>query len=226
MSEMPLSQQNVAAIGSASPLRLDLATVCGLAAGFGLLAVAIALGGSMASFVDLPSVLIVMGGTFAVVTICFSFAEVQTMLRVVAGTTLRVPADPGMAAIRTLQLAELARRNGPIHLEKLFEEHADTPFLQKAIAMVVDGAVAEELEEVLHHDLHAGLHRIKRSSAVLRRAADYRAGDGPDRHADRAGADAGPPRPAAADRPCHGGGAADHLLRRGPRPTWCSRRWQ
>ena len=83
--------------------------------------------------------------------------------------------------------------------------------------MVVDGAGAEELEEVLRHDLHAGLHRIRRSAAVLRRAADYAPAMGLIGtliglvqmlgHLDE-------PQP---DRPQHGGGAADHLLRRGPR---------
>ena len=167
------SRQSMTAAGVAPPLRLDMATVFGLAIGFALLAVAIALGGSIASFVDLPALLIVMGGTLAVVIICFSFAEVQTTLRVVAGTTMRVPPDPGKAALRTFRLAELARRHGPMHLEALIAHHADAPFLQKALAMVVDGAAADELEEVLRHDLHAGLHRILRSAAVLRRAADY-----------------------------------------------------
>ena len=39
--------------------------------------------------------------------------------------------------------------------------------------MVADGATVAELEEVMHNDIQATLHRVRRSAAVLRRAADY-----------------------------------------------------
>ena len=56
-------------------MRLDLATIFGLLLGFSLVAAAIAWGGNIQGFFDLPSLLIVLGGTLGVTMICFPFKE-------------------------------------------------------------------------------------------------------------------------------------------------------
>ena len=61
---------------------MDFATVIGLVCGFSLVATAIVLGGSPGSFVNLPSILIVIGGTLAVTTICFSLIEMGRTAKV------------------------------------------------------------------------------------------------------------------------------------------------
>ena len=65
---------------------LDLATIVGLVSGFGLIVSAIILGGSPGSFVNIPGVLIVIGGTFAVTTICFSPIEIARTAKVLSKT--------------------------------------------------------------------------------------------------------------------------------------------
>ena len=52
----------------------DLATIFGITGAFALIAIAIILGGSPSSFLNIQSVLIVLGGTLAVTTICFSIS--------------------------------------------------------------------------------------------------------------------------------------------------------
>ena len=49
----------------------DIATVLGLLGAFALISAAIILGGSPKQFINLQSILIVFGGTFAVTTVCF-----------------------------------------------------------------------------------------------------------------------------------------------------------
>jgi chemotaxis protein MotA len=171
MGRSPLGR--AAAILASHPTQVEKGTLIGLVAGFALLSAAILLGGSAAAFIDLPSLLIVVGGTLAVVTMCFSRADVQTMLKVVASTIASASPDPTTAAVRALELAEHARSRGVLHLEKLLHEQTDSSFLRKAFSMVADGAAISELEEVMHNDIQATLHRVRRSAAVLRRAADY-----------------------------------------------------
>src|SRR5690606_18142532 len=91
---------------------MDLATVVGLVSGFGLIGAAIVLGGSWTSFVNLPSILIVVGGTLAVTTICFSLTEMLRTVRVMMKTVFYSTRDPSEAAVQVLQIAELARRKG------------------------------------------------------------------------------------------------------------------
>ena len=56
---------------------VDLATIIGLVSGFALVLTAILLGGDPKSFFNLQAVLIVLGGTLAVVTMCFSLKEIS-----------------------------------------------------------------------------------------------------------------------------------------------------
>ena len=51
---------------------MDLTTLLGLSLAFGMMAASVALsGGSFSSFVNLPSLLCVIGGTIGAVLICF-----------------------------------------------------------------------------------------------------------------------------------------------------------
>lgn len=152
--------------------RRDGAAVIGLAAGFALLVTAVSFGGSVRQFLDLPSLLIVCGGTMAAVVVCFSPGEVAMTLRVAARAVLHAAPDPQAAVRIILLLAAEARRRGLLQLEDEIDQEARSPFLRKAMAMVVDGAAPAELESVLSCDVEATPHRFRRSAAVLRRAAD------------------------------------------------------
>ena len=80
---------------------VDLATVIGLVCGFSLIATAIVLGGSPGSFIDGPSILIVIGGTLAVTTICFSLAEMGRTAKVLVKALVHSSRDPSDAASRS-----------------------------------------------------------------------------------------------------------------------------
>ncbi|MEK9725145.1 MAG: MotA/TolQ/ExbB proton channel family protein [Rhodospirillaceae bacterium] len=82
---------------------MDLATVVGLLCGFAMISAAIVLGGSPESFINPPSILIVIGGTLAVTTACFSLAEMGRTLRIVAKTFFYSARDPSEAATQVLQ---------------------------------------------------------------------------------------------------------------------------
>jgi chemotaxis protein MotA len=151
---------------------LDLATLLGLAAALALLAAALALGGSASSFLDLPSALIVLGGTFAVTTISFSLGEVGRAQTMMLKAALRRLPDPTEAAQRMMELAERARRGGPLQLEPLVDRLAHTPFLHKAVRLVVDGVPGDEVERVLRRELAEMARRHRRSAGVFRRAAE------------------------------------------------------
>ncbi|MBL8660894.1 MAG: MotA/TolQ/ExbB proton channel family protein [Rhodospirillales bacterium] len=153
--------------------RPDAATILGLIFGFVLIAAAIGAGGTPRSFFNLPSLLIVVGGTCAVVLTCFSAGEVLNTARVVAKTLVSSLPPPREAAMQVMQLADLARRYGPLHLQKPLQSAAQVAFLYKGFIMAVDGVDGDEVEAVLSHDLQATVERHQRSADVLRRAAEY-----------------------------------------------------
>jgi chemotaxis protein MotA len=153
--------------------QLDAATVVGLSAGFLALASAVVLGGSPASFVNAPSVLIVVGGTLCITMACFSAPEMLKTARVVMKTVFQTVRDPSEAAIQVLQIAELARRKGILALQHDLPAWQDEPFLHKGMSMVVDGAPGEEVEATMRRDLAATQQRHAQSTSVLRRMAEF-----------------------------------------------------
>jgi chemotaxis protein MotA len=134
---------------------------------------AIVLGGSPLSFINVPSILIVVGGTFCVVTVCFSLAEVINAFRSVGKAMLPSVREPSVVAIEVLRIAEMARRHGVLALQATQAEMAAEPFLHKGLSMVIDGAGGDEVDEVMRRDLQATTQRHGRSASVLRKAAEY-----------------------------------------------------
>jgi chemotaxis protein MotA len=151
---------------------LDMATLLGLVGAFVLLSAAVVLSGSAASFFNFPSILIVLGGTFAVTAVSFSADEVWRAQTLLFRALVYRPLDPSGAAERVMSLAEVARQRGPMLLESQLASMAADPFLQRALRLVVDGALPEEIETTMTSELQATQMRHSRSVGVLRRAAD------------------------------------------------------
>ncbi|WP_084462390.1 motility protein A [Oceanibaculum pacificum] len=151
---------------------LDVATLLGLIGGFALIGTAMSLSGSAGSFVDIPSVLIVLGGTLAVVLICYSLQEVMQTRDVLYRTLFRVARDPRTAATWMLHLSETARAQGVLALERYLADMQREPFLHRAVQMVVDGSPAEEVDRSLRQEMAANVARQTKTASVLRKAAE------------------------------------------------------
>ncbi|MBF0306563.1 MAG: MotA/TolQ/ExbB proton channel family protein [Alphaproteobacteria bacterium] len=151
---------------------IDLATLAGLAGAFVLIVAAMAMGGSPLAFVDLPSVLIVIGGTLSVTTVCFTLPEMGRAVRVAAAAMFLSVRDPSRAALRLINLSERARRNGVLSLQDVQRDLHDDPFLHKGVGMIVDGLPVEEIEPILTQDIQSTHARHQRAVSVLRKAAE------------------------------------------------------
>lgn len=152
---------------------MDMATVVGLICAFGLIGGAIVLGGSPGSFINPPSFLIVVGGTLAVTTVCFSLPEMSRTFRVVMKTFFYSSREPSDAAIQVLQIAEMARKQGVLALQNVLGSIQAEPFLHKGVSMVVDGSPGGEVETIMRRDLHSTLQRHSKSTNVLRKMGEF-----------------------------------------------------
>lgn len=152
---------------------MDFATILGIGGGFALIFIAMAAGGSAAAYIDLPSILIVFGGTIATTMTSFSIAEILNAQRSVRQAIFRQSEDVQATAREVIELADVARRQGGgKDIEKLIKPLADKPFLQKGLTMILDGSPPDEVERVLRQEVAAMSNRHSRSAGVLRRAAE------------------------------------------------------
>lgn len=151
---------------------IDFATLLGAVGAFTVIALAMALGGSPEAFVDVPALLIVFGGTFLVTTISFSFDEIIKSQGIMFRALVFNSEVPDSAALRIMALADAARRNGVLALEKHLPALGQERFLLHAIGLIVDGNPTEEIERVLNSEIQATADRHLRAAGVLRRAGE------------------------------------------------------
>ena len=148
---------------------MDIATIIGLLFGTIILAAAILMGGSPALFVNIPSVLIVVGGTVATAFIRFSMADVINSVTVALNAFFAKLSVPQEVIKEIVSLANIARKNGLIVLE---QQPINDPFLKKAIMYCVDGHEAEFIEEVLKKEVNLTVERHEVGQNVFKGMGD------------------------------------------------------
>ena len=157
---------------SSSPHSIDMATVSGVTGAFAVIAAAMILGGAPESFVDIPAMLIVFGGTALVTLASFRMEEIRGLPAIVYHTIVYRAEDPRDAARRILHLADRARRTGALSLIEISRNIGQSRYLGQAVQLVADGLPVEEIEQVLIHERDATHQRHIRSAGILRKAGE------------------------------------------------------
>ena len=124
----------------------------------------------LGNFFDAPSLLIVVGGTLAVVVACYpklakSFpAHVKIMLRAKAF-------DPSIYVEQLTELAQIARKNGLLALEEKANEQTD-PFFKQAIMLIVDANDPDRVRSILENDIEQTSARHQEVVAMYERGSN------------------------------------------------------
>jgi chemotaxis protein MotA len=129
---------------------MDIGTLIGILLGFGLIIGSIILGGSLGAFIDVPSILIVVFGTVAVTFIMFPMGTVFGAIKVMLKAFFAKPPDPKAMIKTIIDLANIARRESLVALEKASVED---PFLKKGVLMAADGTEEQTVRSVLEIEI-------------------------------------------------------------------------
>ena len=127
---------------------MDKGTLFGVLAGTVLVLVAILMGSGLMTFFNLPSVLIVGGGTLAATAIAFPTKE----LKLIVPVTKRVFNNPKNEMLNMvkylLQAKQITKREGFVALEA-FANSAPSPGMMKGLKLIADGTDARTIREIL-----------------------------------------------------------------------------
>jgi len=148
---------------------MDIATVIGLFFGFTILIAAIVLGGNAIIFLNVPSILIVVGGTIATALIRYSMADVINSIKVALNAFTSKLSVPNQVIQEIVNLANIARKNGLIVLE---QQPITDAFLKKAIMYCVDGHEADFIQEVLEKEVELTVERHEIGQGVFKGMGD------------------------------------------------------
>jgi chemotaxis protein MotA len=135
---------------------MDIATVIGLFGGTVLIVGSVIIGGSALVFVNIPGVLIVMGGTLATCFIKFSMSDVINSISVVMKAFMIKLDSPEELIIKLIEYSKIAKKEGLIALEN---QKAGDAFSAKAIRYLSDGLDEKLISEMLDKDIRQTLQR-------------------------------------------------------------------
>ena len=131
---------------------MDIGLLFGLLGTWALIMWAIVLGGSPEAYIDVPSVILVFGGTMTIIFYCYPPNYIVKMPKAII-RAIKGSKQPVEQLITDLvRFAEIARRDGILSLENALKDIKD-PFLVRGIQMAVDGTDPEMIEAILTSEL-------------------------------------------------------------------------
>ncbi len=148
---------------------MDLATLVGLLGAFGIIISAIIVGGSAIIFVNIPSLLIVGGGTIFAVLMKFPLGHFLTAFKIATKAFFNKAENPMKLIEEGVNLANIARKEGVLGLEG---QDIENEFLQRGIQLSVDGHEPEFVRTMLGKDINLTIERHERGQAIFKAIGD------------------------------------------------------
>lgn len=138
-----------------------------------LIAIAAVASGPLAAFIDVPSLVIVLGGTAVATGASFPAATLRTLPAVFHSALFGRLADGRRHRRQTLRiLAEASRRSGPRGLHAAMAAASIDPLTRYGAELVADGVAAEHVDRAMQAAAERLLAQHAEAESILERAAE------------------------------------------------------
>lgn len=149
---------------------MDIATFLGIIIGFSLVIGAIFIGGAVDTFINIPGLMIVMGGTFAATSINFPISQIIQAFRaafyIFAGKNIT-----SNDVVNTMvRIADISRRDGLLALEKIQTENG---VLKKACQLIADNTDPMMISQTLRIEISSLRNRHAIIQDVFRKMGTF-----------------------------------------------------
>lgn len=152
---------------------MDLGTVIGLCVAFIAVTLAIIMGGgNPLGLINVPSLIVVFGGTAGAVMAAFPLSRSLALPKLVMKAAFGANADPADAIRDLVKYAEIARREGILSLENHVQDMKDE-FIVRGIKMAIDGTDPELIKVIMETELEGLMERHMQGKMVLDQFAKY-----------------------------------------------------
>ena len=148
---------------------MDLATLIGFLAAWGLIIATIAMGAGAMVFVNMPSLMIVIGGAFAVVLMRFTLGQFIGSIKTAMKAFMYKSESPAELIDGVVELAAVARKEGLLALEG---QEINNPVLAKGISMLVDGHEPAVVKKTLTTEMNETVARHKIGQDIFKQIGD------------------------------------------------------
>ncbi len=145
---------------------MDLGTVIGLVLVLALLFGAMAMGVGIGAYIDIPSVLIVIGGSMGALLVSFKMEQMKNFVKIFM-IAVKPPQENVPELIKKLvEYATQARRDGILALESA-ANNEENEFLKKGLSMAVDGNEPDTIRDLLEIEMEQTSSRHKGNAAIF-----------------------------------------------------------
>lgn len=147
---------------------MDIVTLLGLAVGFSLIIGAIVIGGAFDVFINIPGMMIVIGGTLASIMVAFPFEEVIQAFTAAFKMFVQRKTKVRDVVNIMVKVAEISRREGLVALENVQTENM---VLKKSCQLIADNADPEIIRTTLAIEINSMRRRHQVGQDVFKRLA-------------------------------------------------------
>lgn len=149
---------------------MDIATLIGIVAGMGVIVAAIFIGGDLGAFVDIPSIMVVFGGTTAATLIKFPLRDVFKALKIGISIAFKNPKeDPQSIYEKAMEMAGIVRKNGLLGLETV---EVENDIMKRGIRMCVDGHQGEVIRSSIANEVEKSIRNEELGELMFRGIGD------------------------------------------------------
>ena len=144
---------------------IDFATLAGLIIGVTVVTLAIYTGSDLRIFINVPGLLIVLGGTFAATLIKFPLRGVFIAMPI--GFAAAFTSDrerPRDYIVQAIRMSKKARKSGLLSLEKVTIRN---PFFRKGVRFCVDGRDLDYIRKILTQEMAMSIQREETGARIF-----------------------------------------------------------
>jgi chemotaxis protein MotA len=151
---------------------MDISSIIGVVSGIGFILGTILLGGPIGMFINIPSILVVVGGTIAATMIGFPLGDVIGITKTAIKVFMfKIEKAEDIIANLT-EISNKARKGGLLSIEGDIQSTSD-PYLAQALQMTVDGVKTEDIGQIMEKKMELTKKGLETGSNIFAAMAAY-----------------------------------------------------
>ncbi len=145
---------------------MDLGTVIGIVLILALFIISMIMGVGVGAYIDIPSVMIVVGGSIGALMVSFKPAQMKAFTKIFMKAVKPGEEDVAELIKKLVEFATKARKDGILALEGDVNSE-ENEFLKKGLSMAIDGSDPDTIRELLEIEMEQTSTRHKIHGSIF-----------------------------------------------------------
>jgi len=151
---------------------MDIATLIGIVSAFALVLISIMLGSGLGLFFNVPSIMIVMGGTLGATMVHYPLKDVLSVFKIVRNVFFTKVWSADEVIDKFIEFSNISRKEGMLALEGHIADLKDN-FLSKGLQLSIDGMQPDAIREIMEIEIDYLQERHRFGAEILDTMATF-----------------------------------------------------